>query len=61
MKSIVYHSFKDITSTSTLSDNKTGPDIGVVIVPINAGIIILVVIVIGKYYIIIVKYYICTY
>ena len=50
MKSIVYHLFKDIMSTSTPSDNKAGTDIGVVIVPIIAGIIIiiLVVIVIGK-------------
>ena len=63
MKSVVYHLFKDIMSTSTLSDNKTGPDTRIVMRLVIVGIIIIivVVIVIGKYNIIIVKYYIGTY
>ena len=57
MKFIVYHLFKDIMNTSTLSDNKTRPDIGIVIGLVIMGIIIiLVIIVIGKYIIINVKY-----
>ena len=52
MKSIVYHLLKDIMSTSTPSDNKLGPDIGVVIGLVVVGIIIIivVVIVISKYF-----------
>ena len=62
MKSIVYHLFKDIMSTSTPFNNKTGPVIGIVVGLVIIGIIIiLVVILIGKYYTIIVKYYIITY
>ena len=48
-------------STFTLSDNKNGPNIGIVIGLVIVGFIILVVIVIGKCYTIIVKYYITTH
>ena len=51
MKSVVYHLFKDIVTTFIPSDNKTGPDIGVVIGLVIVGIIIILVI--GKYYAII--------
>ena len=53
----IWSLFKDIMNTSTPSDNKTGPDIGIVIRLVIMGIIIiLVIIVIGKYIIINVKY-----
>ena len=61
MKSIAYHLFKDIMSTSTPSV-KAGHHRGVVIKFVTVGvIIILVVIVIGKHYTIIVEYYIITH
>ena len=62
MKFIVYYLFKDIMSKSTPSDNKAGTDIGVVLGLFIVGIIIiLVIIVTGKYITIIFKYNLTTH
>ena len=61
MKFIVYHLFKDIMNTSIPSDIETGPDIGIVIGLVIMGIIIILVIVFGKYITIIFKYNLTTH